>query len=184
MIFDKDCDLVNGKSEHEQQADCELCYRYDICQKWFDEKTQKDKGEHKMKKLFVSIPMKGRTEEEIKKSIQKMKKIAEAFEEEELELINSYVEDKPPVDVSERIWYLGRSIEKLANADIFIGVTDDWDFDGCFTERTVAERYGIKIYKIDPFCVIENYKEYRNTIFGEEKVYCENTHLAVATSIS
>lgn len=28
-----------------------------------------------MKKLFVSVPMKGRTEEEIKESIQKMKKM-------------------------------------------------------------------------------------------------------------
>lgn len=28
-----------------------------------------------MKKLFVSVPMKGRTEEEIKASIQKMKKM-------------------------------------------------------------------------------------------------------------
>ena len=33
-----------------------------------------------MKKLFVSVPMKGRTEEEIKASIQKMKKIAEIYE--------------------------------------------------------------------------------------------------------
>ena len=32
-----------------------------------------------MKKLFVSVPMKGRTEEEIKASIQKMKKIAEIY---------------------------------------------------------------------------------------------------------
>lgn len=42
-----------------------------------------------MKKLFVSVPMKGRTEEEIKASIQKMKKIAEIYEGEELELIDS-----------------------------------------------------------------------------------------------
>ena len=41
-----------------------------------------------MKKLFVSVPMEGRTEEEIKTSIQKMKKIAEAYEREELELID------------------------------------------------------------------------------------------------
>ena len=46
-----------------------------------------------MKKLFVSVPMKGRTEEEIKASIQKMKKIAEIYEGEELELIDSYIED-------------------------------------------------------------------------------------------
>ena len=49
----------------------------------------------KMKKLFVSVPMKGRTEEEIKASIQKMKKIAEIYEGEELELIDSYIEDNP-----------------------------------------------------------------------------------------
>lgn len=42
-----------------------------------------------MKKLFVSVPMKGRTEEEIKASIQKMKKIAEICEGEDLELIDS-----------------------------------------------------------------------------------------------
>jgi hypothetical protein len=33
-----------------------------------------------MKKLFVSVPMKGRTEEEIRASIEKMKKIAEVYE--------------------------------------------------------------------------------------------------------
>ena len=45
-----------------------------------------------MKKLFVSVPMKGRTEKEIKESIQKMKKIAEIYEGEELELIDSYID--------------------------------------------------------------------------------------------
>lgn len=30
-----------------------------------------------MKKLFISVPMKGRTEENIRKSIEKMHKIAE-----------------------------------------------------------------------------------------------------------
>lgn len=60
-----------------------------------------------MKKLFVSVPMKGRTEEEIKASIQKMKKIAEIYEGEELELIDSYIEDNPPKDSKEAVWYLG-----------------------------------------------------------------------------
>ena len=52
-----------------------------------------------MKKLFVSVPMKGRTEEEIKASIQKMKKIAEIYEGEELELIESYIEDNFDAEV-------------------------------------------------------------------------------------
>lgn len=64
-----------------------------------------------MKKLFVSVPMKGRTEEEIKASIQKMKKIAEIYEGEELELIDSYIEDNPPKDSKEAVWYLGESLK-------------------------------------------------------------------------
>ena len=72
-----------------------------------------------MKKLFVSVPMKGRTEEEIKASIQKMKKIAEIYEGEELELIDScYIEDNPPKDSKEAVWYLGESLKKLAQADV------------------------------------------------------------------
>ena len=60
----------------------------------------------KMKKLFVSVPMKGRTEEKIKASIQKMKKIAEIYEGEELELIDSYIEDNPTKDNNHAIWFL------------------------------------------------------------------------------
>ena len=62
--------------------------------------------ENIMKKLFVSVPMKGRTETEIKASIQKMKKIAETYEGEELELIDSYVEGNPPKDNHQSVWYL------------------------------------------------------------------------------
>ena len=56
-----------------------------------------------MKKLFVSVPMKGRTEEEIKASIQKMKKIAEIYEGEELKLIDSYTKSTPPKDSKEDV---------------------------------------------------------------------------------
>ena len=49
-----------------------------------------------MKKLFISCPMKGRTEEDIRKSIHRMHKMAEAAFDQELEVIPSYIEDKPP----------------------------------------------------------------------------------------
>lgn len=97
-----------------------------------------------MKKLFVSVPMKGRTEEEIKASIQKMKKVAEIYEGEELELIDSYIEDNPPKDSKEAVWYLGESLKKLAQADVFIGIAENYDWSGCCIEREIAERYGIK----------------------------------------
>ena len=115
--------------------------------------------EYIMKKLFVSVPMKGRTEEEIRKTIDKMKKVAEIFEGEELELIDSYIEDNPPKDNNQAIWFLGESLKKLAQADVFIGISDSWDWNGCQIERETAERYGIKRYFISGGYVIDNYNE-------------------------
>ena len=110
-----------------------------------------------MKKLFVSVPMKGRTEEEIKASIQKMKKIAEIYEGEELELIDSYIEDNPPKDNKEAVWYLGESLKKLAQADVFMGICENFDWNGCYIKRETAQRYGIKVYMIPAKYVIDNY---------------------------
>lgn len=110
-----------------------------------------------MKKLFVSVPMKGRTEEEIKASIQKMKKIAEIYEDEELELIDSYIEDNAPKDSKEAVWYLGESLKKLAQADVFIGIDEAYDWNGCYIERDTAQRYGIKTYMASARYVIDDY---------------------------
>lgn len=110
-----------------------------------------------MKKLFVSVPMKGRAEEEIKASIQKMKKIAEIYEGEELELIDSYIEDNPPKDSKEAVWYLGESLKKLAQADIFVGINEAYDRNGCYIERDTAQRYGIKAYIVPARYVIDDY---------------------------
>ena len=117
-----------------------------------------------MKKLFVSVPMKGRTEEEIKASIQKMKKIAEVYEGEELELIDSYIEDNPPQNKNQAVWYLGESIKKLAQADVFIGISDAWDWNGCYIETEVAAMYGIKSYRVPPIDVIDNYNAILNKL--------------------
>lgn len=117
-----------------------------------------------MKKLFVSVPMKGRTEQEIKASIQKMKKIAEIYEGEELELIDSYIEDNPPKDSKEAIWYLSESLKKLAQADVFIGINDAWDWNECYIEIETAKRYGIKTYMISANYVIDNYNKLVNSL--------------------
>lgn len=121
-----------------------------------------------MKKLFVSVPMKGKTEEEIKASIQKMKKIAEIYEGEELELIDSYIEDNPPKDSEEAVWYLGESLKKLAQADVFIGINDAWGWNGCYIENDVASRYGIKSYHIPVQYVINDYNS-----------LCNKSHMSV-----
>jgi hypothetical protein len=117
-----------------------------------------------MKKLFVSVPMKGRTEEEIKASIQKMKNIAEIYEGEELELIDSYIEDNPPKDRKEAVWYLGESLKKLAQADVFMGICESYDWNGCCIERETAEKYGIKAYVIPARYVIDDYNALINKL--------------------
>lgn len=101
-----------------------------------------------MKKLFISCPMKGRTEENIRKSMEKMHRIAEAVWEQELEVIPSYIEDKPPENAKQAVWYLGENIKKLADADYFIGVYYG-HYNGCDVERDVAHRYGIPDYTVE-----------------------------------
>lgn len=113
-----------------------------------------------MKKLFVSVPMRGRTEEAIKSSIAKMKAIAEVFEGEELELIDSYIADNPPKDGSQSIWYLGKSLELLSQADIFIGVDNGYEYDGCMVERDVARAYGVRSYYVDIYYIAPDLDTY------------------------
>lgn len=95
------------------------------------------------KKLFISCPMKGRTEENIRNSMERMHKIAEIIFDQELDVIPTYIEDTPPESSQQAIWYLGKSIQKLADADFFIGVEDTGVFNGCYVESKVAIAYGI-----------------------------------------
>ena len=97
-----------------------------------------------MKKLFISCPMKGRTEENIRKSMDQMHKIAEIVFDQELEVIPTYIEDNPPENNNQAVWYLGKSIQMLAEADFFVGIEYNDFFKGCFVENTVARNYGIR----------------------------------------
>lgn len=101
-----------------------------------------------MKKLFVSVPMKGRSDKEIARSIEKMLRIAEVYEGEKLELINSWVDEEPLMSCNKAVWYLGKSFEKLAEADIFIGISEACAHSGCWLEAEAARLYGIKSYKV------------------------------------
>ena len=118
-----------------------------------------------MKKLFVSVPMNGRTEEEIKSSFSKMKAIAEVYEGEELELIDTWITEEPMHDCNTGVWYLAKSLELLSMADIFIGIDDYLCWRGCNIETETAEFYGIKIYKVQAEAVVDNYLQLRYRLF-------------------
>lgn len=113
-----------------------------------------------MKKLFVSVPMRGRTEEEIRESFAKMKRIAEAYEGEELELIDTWIPEEPPEGAkTSAVWYLGKSLEMLSTADVYIGVGTYGYFPGCCVEEEVAQLYKIKHYHVDATDIIPTWDE-------------------------
>ena len=94
-----------------------------------------------MKKLFISQPMRGKTEEEILAVREKAIKSAEKQVGEPVEVIDSFFQSVP-VDVKP-LWYTGESIKLLAEADVAY-FAKGWDeARGCKIEHTCAVEYGI-----------------------------------------
>ncbi len=123
-----------------------------------------------MKKLFASVPMRGRTEEEIRESFAKMKRIAEAYEGEELELIDTWIPEEPPEGAkTSAVWYLGKSLEMLSTADVFIGASTYGYFPGCCIEEEVAQLYKIKHYHVDATDIIPNWNELMQRLSALER---------------
>lgn len=106
-----------------------------------------------MRKLFISCPMNGRNDDEIKHSMNTLHKMAEIINNEEFEVIDSFIESPPPVFEEAdktRIWYLGESIKKLASADVIIGCDCFYGkYPGCELEMQVAESYKIERINLD-----------------------------------
>ena len=99
-----------------------------------------------MRKLFISQPMRGLTDEEILKTREEIRVRAEQVIGEPIQLINSFIEEYPgEINKSIPVWYLGKSIQFLAQADIaYFG--GDWEnARGCKIEYEVANAYDIKI---------------------------------------
>ena len=99
-----------------------------------------------MKKLFISQPMRGLSDEEILKAREEILIKAEKKIGEPVELIDSFIEDYPgEINKHIPVFYLGKSIQFLSQADIaYFG--GDWrNARGCKIEHEIAKQYGIKI---------------------------------------
>lgn len=99
-----------------------------------------------MKRLFISQPMNGLTDEQILKTREEIKASAESIIGEPVDLIDSFILETPKLaDKSVPIWYLGKSIMLLAEADVaYFG--GDWEnARGCKIEYEIADKYGIQI---------------------------------------
>ena len=91
-------------------------------------------------KVFLSQPMNGRTEEEIKKEREN---VAKSFPN--WEIMESYFDDYNPQTGNIGLKYLAKSLEMLADADVACFLEGWEQARGCKIEHDCAVAYGIKI---------------------------------------
>ena len=103
-----------------------------------------------MKKLFISQPMRGKTNEEILAVRQKAIESAERNLGEKVEVIDSFFQNAPAE--AKPLWFLGKSLELLSTADVVYFAKGWEEARGCRIENTCAIEYGIEL-------VIEDYTE-------------------------
>lgn len=96
-----------------------------------------------MKKIFISQPMKDKTDEQILS--EREIAVAAASEQlgEEVEVIDSFFQNAP--HDAKPLWFLGKSLELLSTADI-VYFAPGWEkYRGCKIEHECALQYGIKM---------------------------------------
>lgn len=110
------------------------------------------------KTIFLSLPMKNRTDEAIENTIKGMKRIITAmYPNDELEFVENYsctLTNEEYGDAlhgiikHQPLLYLGNAIKKMAKCD-HIAVIENYncglcEYSGCYIESEVAYRYGLK----------------------------------------
>ena len=95
-----------------------------------------------MKKVMISQPMRGKTNEQIRNERHEMKSI---LEEEGLQVIDNIIEEDAPKNIDEAIYYLSKSIEFIGQVDIVVFMKGWEKARGCRIEHQVAVEYGKEI---------------------------------------
>lgn len=99
-----------------------------------------------MKKLFISQPMRGKTDEEILKERKALIAKAEDRTGEKFEVLKTFFEDAHAE--ASPLWYLGKSLEYLADADLAVFALDWPSARGCRIEHEAAAQYGIATMEV------------------------------------
>lgn len=97
-----------------------------------------------MKKLFISQPMRGKSNEEIKEERKCAVETAKEIFGEPIIVIDSFFQDFDP-EGNVPLAYLGKSISLLATADIAYFAPGWEEARGCKIEHECAAHYGVRI---------------------------------------
>lgn len=97
-----------------------------------------------MKKIFISVPFRGKTEKEIKRLISLMTEYAEKYIFEKVEPVHNYIDysnSQPSDTINYKVYCLSKAIEKMSKCDYFIGFLNTEGYPGCTTEVYIAQHY-------------------------------------------
>lgn len=112
-------------------------------------------------KVFISQPMRGLSDEEIKSNRQKAIDLIMLKYNNDAEIIDSFIEDDAPKDVNPGAWYLGKSIEAMSMADVVVFLPGWEHARGCKNEHCIAVEYGFDVGEINSdYNKISVYKYY------------------------
>ena len=95
-----------------------------------------------MKKLFISQPMRGKTDGEIREELDNAIRRARELMGEEVEVIDSFIQGAPAS--VKPLWYLSESVKLLSCADVAYFATGWEEARGCKIEHDCAVAYGIR----------------------------------------
>ena len=103
-------------------------------------------------KVFISIPMAGRSDEQIKTDMEWVSSYIKG-EYPAAEILDSFIDEMPPPHPitwqrASGLWYLGKSLEIMSQARLAVFV-DDWqEARGCVLEHAAATAYGIPTMQV------------------------------------
>lgn len=99
-------------------------------------------------KLFISQPMRDKSNEEIERERQNAIQSVKEQYGDDIKVIDSFFKDAP--HDAKPLWFLGKSLELLASADVAYFCKGWENYRGCRIENQCAIEYGIT--------AIEDYK--------------------------
>ena len=119
-----------------------------------------------MTKIYISMPMRGRTDENIQKSFKKVEKLAAILLDDDVVVVNPFKPQQAKSDkipIRHDVQALGESISLLSLADHAFFVDSTYYYPGCAVERDVCGGYNIPWHTFELEHICPDVVEMRNS---------------------
>lgn len=90
-------------------------------------------------RIMISQPMRGKTNEQIRKEREELVK---RLEKDNFEVVDTIIAENAPKGCNEAIYYLSKSIEFISKADIVYFMKGWEEARGCKIENKICQDYG------------------------------------------